>query len=36
LTEDMLDTEKSIQSGVNYAGMLATQHALSRFDTDGY
>ena len=35
LTEDMLDTEKSIQSGVNYAGMLATQHALSRFDTDG-
>ena len=31
----MLDTEEVIQRGVNQAGLLATQYALSRFDTDG-
>jgi hypothetical protein len=35
LSEDMLETEEAIQQGVNQAGMLATQHALSHFDTDG-
>jgi len=35
LNEDMLDTEEAIQLGVNQAGLLATQYALSQFDTDG-
>jgi hypothetical protein len=35
LEEEMLDTEEAIQRGVNQAGLLATQYALSRFDTDG-
>ena len=35
LSEDMLSSEEAIQAGVNQAGMLATQHALSKFDTDG-
>jgi len=35
LSDDMLSTEEAIQQGVNHAGLLATQHALSRFDTDG-
>ena len=35
LNDDMLSTEEAIQQGVNHAGLLATQHALSRFDTDG-
>jgi len=35
LEEEMLDTEEVIQRGVNQAGLLATQYALSRFDTDG-
>jgi len=28
-------TEEAIQQGVNQAGLLATRHALSRFDTNG-
>ena len=35
LKEEMLDTEEAIQQGVNQAGLLATQYALSQFDTDG-
>ena len=35
LGDDMLDTEEAIQLGVNQAGLLATQQALSEFDTDG-
>jgi hypothetical protein len=35
LSEEMLDTEESIQQGINQAGLLATQYALSQFDTDG-
>jgi hypothetical protein len=35
LRDEMLNTEEMIQEGVNQAGILATQHALSRFDTDG-
>ena len=35
LKEDMLSTEEAIQQGVNQAGLLATQYALSRYDTDG-
>ena len=35
LSEEMLDTEEAIQRGVNHAGLLATQYALSQFDTDG-
>jgi hypothetical protein len=35
LSEEMLDTEEAIQRGVNQAGLLATQYALSQFDTDG-
>ena len=35
LTEEMLDTEEAIQQGVNQAGLLATQYALSQFDTNG-
>ena len=32
---DMLSSEEAIQQGVNLAGLLATEHSLSRFDTDG-
>ena len=35
LEEEMLDTEEAIQRGVNQAGLVATQYALSQFDTDG-
>jgi hypothetical protein len=35
LSEDMLSSEEAIQQGVNQAGMLATQHALSQYDTNG-
>ena len=35
ISEEMLTTEEAIQLGVNQAGRLATQYALSRFDTDG-
>jgi hypothetical protein len=35
LSADMLSSEELIQQGVNMAGLLATEHALSRFDTDG-
>ena len=35
LSEEMLETEEAIQQGINHAGLLATQYALSRFDTDG-
>ena len=35
LSGDMLTSEELIQQGVNLAGLLATEHALSRFDTDG-
>jgi len=35
LAAEMLDTEESILRGVNQAGILATQYALSQFDTDG-
>jgi hypothetical protein len=35
LEDEMLDMEEAIQRGVNQAGMLATQYALSKFDTDG-
>jgi len=35
LCDEMLSTEEAIQKGVNQAGLLATQYALSRFDTDG-
>jgi hypothetical protein len=35
ISTEMLSTEDAIQSGVNQAGMLATQYALSQFDTDG-
>ena len=35
LSDEMLSTEEAIQQGVNQAGLLATQHALSRFDTNG-
>ena len=35
LSEDMLTTEESIQQGVNQAGMIATQYALSQHDTNG-
>ena len=31
----MLSSEEAIQQGVNLAGLLATEHSLSRFDTDG-
>jgi hypothetical protein len=31
----MLEREELIQQGVNQAGQLATEYALSRFDTDG-
>ncbi|MBW8003962.1 MAG: ISKra4 family transposase [Planctomycetes bacterium] len=35
LTSSMLNTEESIQKSLNEAGCLATQVALSRFDTNG-
>jgi len=35
LSEDMLSSEEAIQQGVNQAGMLATQYALSQHDTNG-
>ena len=35
IQEDMLDSEEMIQQGVNQAGLLATQYALSQFDTGG-
>ena len=35
LSDDMLSTEEAIQKGVNQAGLLATEYALSQFDTDG-
>jgi len=35
LKEEMLESEEAIQQGINQAGLLATQYALSRFDTDG-
>jgi hypothetical protein len=35
IEKEMLDTEEAIQQAVNAAGLLATQHALSQFDTDG-
>jgi hypothetical protein len=35
LSDDMLSSEEAIQQGVNQAGLLATDYALSRFDTDG-
>jgi len=35
ISKEMLSTEEAIQSGVNHAGKLATQYALSQFDTDG-
>ena len=35
LSSDMLSSEEAIQEGVNLAGLLATEHSLSRFDTDG-
>jgi hypothetical protein len=35
LCDDMLSTEEAIQRGVNQAGLLATDYALSRYDTDG-
>jgi hypothetical protein len=31
----MLEREELIQQGINQAGQLATEYALSRFDTDG-
>jgi hypothetical protein len=35
LSKEMLITEDAIQNGINEAGLLATKHALSRFDTNG-
>jgi len=35
LSEDMFSSEEAIQQGVNQAGMLATQYALSQHDTNG-
>jgi hypothetical protein len=35
LEEEMLSSEEAILKGVNQAGLLATEYALSRFDTDG-
>jgi hypothetical protein len=35
LSGSMLDSEESIQRVLNQAGSLATQYALSQFDTDG-
>jgi hypothetical protein len=35
LVGDMLSKEEAIQKGVNQVGLLATEYALSQFDTDG-
>jgi hypothetical protein len=35
LSRSMLDSEESIQTALNEAGMLATAEALKQFDTDG-
>jgi len=35
LCDEMPDTEESIQRSLNDAGLLATEYALSEFDTDG-
>lgn len=35
IESEMLSTEESIQRAVNEAGLLATEYALSQFDTDG-
>ena len=35
IVDNMLSTEEAIQKGVNQAGLLATEYALSQFDTDG-
>jgi hypothetical protein len=35
LSGAMFSTEESIQKGVNQVGLLATEYALSQFDTDG-
>lgn len=35
LSKDMLRSEEAIQQGVNQVGLLASQHALCQFDTDG-
>jgi hypothetical protein len=35
LSRSMLDSEESIQTALNEAGMLATTEALKQFDTDG-
>jgi hypothetical protein len=35
LSGGMLESEEAIQHAVNQAGLLATQYALSQFDTDG-
>ena len=35
IEEDMLETEESIQQAVNKAGLIATEYALSKYDTDG-
>jgi exoribonuclease R len=32
----MLEREELIQQGINEAGQLATEYALSQYDTDGY
>jgi hypothetical protein len=34
-SKGMLPTEENIQRGMNRAGLLATQYALSQYDTDG-
>jgi len=35
LDKEMLASEEAIQRGVNEAKLLATQYALSQYDTDG-
>ena len=35
LEDEMLSSEEAILRGVNEAGLLATEYALSQFDTDG-
>ena len=35
LCDEMLDTEEAIHRGINEARLLATEYALSEFDTDG-
>jgi hypothetical protein len=36
VSSNMLEAEDLIQSSLNEVGKQATEHALSRFDTDGY